>query len=77
MKTECTEDTFVKLFKDFVKPEDREAIIEIKLEKTDLAVIFCKTWNDCNRIVAYCKDSHFHEDKVSFMLFSENPPATK
>ena len=75
MKTERTEDNFIQLFKEFVKPEDRDAILEIKLDKTDVAIIFCKSWEDCNRMVSSYKDSRFYDEVVSFMLFSDNPPA--
>ena len=75
MTTERTEDTFAQQFRDFLKPVDRETVTEIKLHKTDLAIIYCKTWDDYNRIVNDNKDSHFHGETVTFMLFSEQRPS--
>ena len=74
MTTERTEATFAEMFREFVKPVDKETIVEIKLVKPDLAVVFCKSWTDCSRIINDKKDSKFHEEKVSFTMFSENAP---
>jgi hypothetical protein len=74
MTTERTEDAFTEVFKAFVNPGDKASIVEIKLVKPNLAVIFCKSWGDCSRIVDSKKDSKLNDEKVSFTLFSENPP---
>ena len=76
MVTECTEDNFKPLFNEFINPEDRNAITDIKLDKTDVAIIFCKSWEDCARIVKSKENVQFHGDNVSFMLFSENKPSS-
>ena len=74
MTTERTEDTFAEQFKAFVNPGDKASIVDIKLVKPDLAVIFCKSWDDCARIVNSKKDSQLNDEKISITLFSENPP---
>ena len=74
MNIERTEETFVRLFTAYVKPEDRESLVEIKLVRKNTAVICCKSWEDCKRIIDKCKDIKFENEKVYFSLFSDEKP---
>ena len=74
MNTERTEETFVRQFTAYVKPEDRESLVEIKLVRKNTAVIYCKSWEDCKRIIDKCKDTKFENEKIYFSLFSDEKP---
>ena len=66
MTTERTEETFVRQFTEYMKEEDKTSITEIKLVKKNTAVIYCKSWEDCKRIVEKMRDSKFENEKVIF-----------
>ena len=72
MKTERTEASFTEQFKDILEPGDKAVVAEIKLIKSDLAVIFCTTWEDCARIVNNKNYLKFQNEKISYTMFSEH-----
>ena len=74
MISERTEDMFVRQFTAHVKEEDRASILEIKLLKRNTAVIYCKSWDDCKRIVNGIKEAKFENEKVYYSLFAEEKP---
>ena len=76
MTTERTESTFIELFKDFIDPSDKDAVVEIKLNRKDLATVYCKSWQDCSRIVNSRKDKKFQNDKITLTMFADISPKT-
>ena len=74
MTTERTEDTFKELLLKHINEEDKDCVTEIKLKKKNMAIIYCRTWDDCNRIVRSKKEAKFQDEKVFLSLFSENKP---
>ena len=74
MTTERTESTFIELFKDFLDPSDKDAVVEIKLNRKDLATVYCKSWQDCSRIVNNRKDKKFQNDKITLTMFADVSP---
>ena len=73
MTTEQTESTFIELFKDFIDPSDKDAAVEIKLNRKDLATVYCKSWQDCSLIL---KDKRFQNDKITLTMFADVSPKT-
>ena len=74
MITERTQDTFKRQFKEYGKTGDRSSILELKLLRKNMAVIYCKTWEDCKRIISHAKNTKFENEKVFFSMFSEENP---
>ena len=74
MTTERTQETFERQFKEYVKTEDRSSIVGVKLLRKNMAVIYCKTWEDCNRIISHARNTKFENEKVFFSMFSEENP---
>ena len=74
MSTERTEDTFRRLLLEHINPEDRDSVTEIKLQKSHTGIIYCRSWDECNKIVLSKKDSKFHDDKVYLSMFAEKKP---
>ena len=76
MTTERTEDSFKQLFMEYVNPEDRESITDLKLQRTNTAIIYCRTWAECKKIVEGKKDAKFQNEKVFLSMFTEKNPET-
>ena len=74
MTTQRTQDSFRNQIMEFIKPEDKAFIEEIKLKKKNTAIVFCKSWEDCSRIVMSRKGTKFQEEKVYLSMFYEKKP---
>ena len=74
MTIERTEDTFRQLLLEHVNLEDRDSVIDVKLNRTNTAVIYCRTWEDCNKIVSSKKDAKFQNEKVFLSMFTDKKP---
>ena len=71
---ERTEEMFVRQFTAYLNQEDRDSLSEMKLLRKNTAVIYCKSWEDCNRIVNRYRDTKFENEKVYFLIFSSEKP---
>ena len=76
MTIERTEDSFKQLLMEHINPEDKDSVTDIILKRTNMAIVYCRTWEDCDRIVRSKKDSKFHDEKVFLSLFTETKPGT-
>ena len=76
MSTERTEETFTRQFMQFIRAGDKEKVTEVKLIRSNTAVIYCKTWEDCKSLVDNLKNSKFENENVYFSLFSEENPSS-
>ena len=74
MSKENTQETFMRKFMEFIKTDDKEKVIEAKLLRNNTAVIYCKTWEDCKKMVEGLKTPKFENENVFFSLFSEEKP---
>ena len=74
MSTERTEETFKRQFMQLLKTEDKEKVIEVKLLRTNTAVIYCRAWDDCKKMVEHLKTTKFENENVYYSLFSEAKP---
>ena len=74
MTIERTEDTFRQLLMEHINLADRDSVTDVKLNRTNTAVIYCRTWEDCSRIVSSKKDERFQNEKVFLSLFSDKKP---
>ena len=74
MSEERTEDTFKRQFMEFLGNEDKDSVTDCKLLKKSTAVIYCRTWEECKKIVVRLKDTKFQNEKVHFSMFSEVKP---
>ena len=74
MTTERTEDMFKQLFREYIDEVDKYSITDIRLIKTNTAIIYCLTWDDCSRIIRSKKETKFQNEKVFFSLFADKKP---
>ena len=74
MTTERTEDTFKQLFKEYIDDVDKDSVTDIRLIRANTAIIYCRTWDDCSRIIRNKKETKFQDEKVFFSLFSDKKP---
>ena len=74
LNTKHTEDTLKNALKEYLEPEHKELVLEVKnTKKPDLIVVYCQDWAACNDISKkYTKKFMNHE--VSFSLFTKSNP---
>ena len=74
MKETYTVDTFKNKLVDFLEPEFKDKITEVKMTKrTDLIIVYCDSWSTANSISKSHKNKLDGHD-VSFELFAHKNP---
>ena len=74
MTTKHTEDTLKNTLKEYLKPEHRELVLEVKnTKKPDLIVMYCVDWA-ASSIIANQYTDKFMNCEVSFSLFTKSNP---
>ena len=73
MSEELTEDTFKREILSYLKEEHRPMMIDFKMKKKGLGIIYCDSWNSAKTITTTYTDK-FMNNPVSFTMFCyENP----
>ena len=73
MTEELTEDTFKREILSYLKEEHRSMIIDFKMKKKGLGIIYCDSWNSA-KIIATKYTDKFMNYTVSFTMFCDENP---
>ena len=61
-------------FLNFFEENDREKILDIRYKAKGTVVLTCKDWASCKLIADSYEKKSFHDEKITFHLFSEDEP---
>ena len=75
MTEEITEDTFKRNFMEYLSENHRPYMIDFKMKRKDLAVVFFDSWENASTVAKTYKDN-FMGHAVNFTLFSEKNPSS-
>ena len=73
MTEEITEDSFKRELLSYLNAEHRSSVLDFKLKKKGLAIIFCDSWSSASLIATSYKET-FMGHPVNFSLFCTKDP---
>ena len=72
MKFPLTSDLLRTKFEETLSADHKLFITDVQLKKSNLAIIYCKTWENCKTLVSTYKE--FNGEKVQLKMFAGNNP---
>ena len=72
MKNPLTTDLLRTKLEETLSADHRPFITDVQLKKANLAIIYCKTWENCKTLVSTYKE--FNGEKVQLKMFADSNP---